>query len=248
MRQTFQQWMVLLSALVLLLLPALLCHATPMESRASSSSGPRPPNPPGIQSFEYYGTTSFGLERNRQPLTNEQLEEKFSTDIHYGRVPVLPTDAVQDSTVKDALKSYGKVWLVGPPSDETPDEPRYMGLELLEDGSIGYPRHDKERIHVRVRNAKSFGTTYGKNSQDLLFGRPFKRRRQLLLSYKTPWEKLNASGTIYNVRSEEFTVLRARLNKKNYLKAFDSNSNELLGFVLDQNGEVLFRNLGQYRP
>ncbi|SPC62565.1 uncharacterized protein UHOD_11554 [Ustilago sp. UG-2017b] len=240
MRQTFQQWMVLLSALVLLLLPALLCHAAPMEFEASSSSVSRPPNPPGIQDFGYYGTTQFGLERNRQPLTDKELEEQFSTHIHYERVPVLHTDAVHESTVKDALKSYGKVWLVGPPSDEKPDEPRYTGLELLRDGSIGYPPHNKEEIHVRVRNAKSFGSTHGKNSQDLLFGRPFKRRRQFL-RYETPsWEKVLASK-MFDVRGAKLTDLRTYLNKKNRLKAYDSVRQELLGFVLDKEGKVSYR-------
>ncbi|SPC67575.1 uncharacterized protein UHOD_03616 [Ustilago sp. UG-2017b] len=116
--------MVLLSALVLLLLPALLCHAAPMDTGASSSSGAHypaidaEPNVPGdrsgIKKFHYYHTL-FLLDPNMPTLTNDKYEEHFGTRIHYKGTPVLFTDADPDTKVQHALKHYGKVWLVGPP-------------------------------------------------------------------------------------------------------------------------------------
>ncbi|SAM82097.1 uncharacterized protein UBRO_04380 [Ustilago bromivora] len=249
MRQTFQQWMVLLSALVLLLLPALLCHATPMYSDASSSSNAYPRNPSGTKDFEHYGSPEFRLERDRQPLIGDALDRQFGTHIHYKRVPVLSTEAVPETTVKDALKSYDKVWLVGPPSVGRPDHPRYIGLEHLADGSIRYIAPDEEEIHKHLRNAHSVGSEYGENAQHLMFGRPFAQRQGGLFSpYKMrTWKQVKNSNSMFDVREAELSDLRTHLNRENHLKAYDTVLTELLGFVLDQEGKVLLAELNYIR-
>ncbi|SAM83066.1 uncharacterized protein UBRO_20879 [Ustilago bromivora] len=79
----------------------------------------------GIKEFSYYYTL-FQPEPNGQPLTSDALDEHFGTHIHHDGTPVLFTEAVPETKVKDALNSYRKVWIVGPTSGGV--QPRYMHL------------------------------------------------------------------------------------------------------------------------
>ncbi|SAM83961.1 uncharacterized protein UBRO_20229 [Ustilago bromivora] len=230
MRQTFQQWMVLLSALVLLLLPALLCHATPMYS-ASSSSSAYHRNPSGIKDFTYYHTR-FRLEPNMRTLTNDEYEKHFGTQIHYKGTP-------------HALKRYGEVWLVGAPSSERPDVPRYLRLEKIKDNgieTISVHISHSSQPHQDVEAAREFGLQYGEKAQGLMYGRPFAERKKSLFGYKVPkWKDIEKLSTVYNLETTGFPHLRATLDQYNYLKVHDPVGNKLLGFALDKKGEVLFK-------
>ncbi|SOV03810.1 uncharacterized protein UDID_19324 [Ustilago sp. UG-2017a] len=263
MRQTFQQWMVLLSALVLLLLPALLCHAAPMDTGASSSSGAHypaidaEPNVPGdssgIKDFHHY-YTSFRIDPNMPTLTNDELEEHFGTRIHYKGTPVLFTDADPDTKVQHALKHYGKVWLVGPPpTSPRLAEPMYLHLQKImqNDREILDSRTpDWKSVHQQVRDARKFAAQYGEEAQHLRYGRPFAERKgSKLFGYNVPkWKDIEKLSTpAYNLKTTRFH-LRKTLDKYNYLKIDDTNKNRFLGFALDKNGEVLFEEFGLYRP
>ncbi|CCF52989.1 hypothetical protein NDA11_004062 [Ustilago hordei] len=222
----------------------------PMEHGDSSSSVAPPLEPSGIKEFEYYATPDFKLEPNRQPLTSEALDEQFGTHIHYMRVPVLHTEAVPETTVKDALKSYRKVWLQGPPSDNAPDEPRYAGMKLGVGDSIQYITPEVEDIHTYLRNSRRFGETYGQNAQFLMKGRPFdKPKSRRFLGYRTPtWQQVKGSNAMFDVRAAELSDLRTHLNREKHLKAYDPLTHELLGFVLDKDGKVLHSELHYIRP
>ncbi|KAJ1571491.1 hypothetical protein NDA15_003680 [Ustilago hordei] len=248
MRQTFQQWMVLLSALILLLLPALLCYAAPMDEGASSSSGLRPSNS-DFKEFGYYGRPEFGFKLDKQPLPSSALDQHFDTRIHYQGTPVLFSKFDTVQKVAEALVSHKRIWLAGPSSAKTPNKlPPYMGMEYHGRGSLNYIPVSQEEIHPHVLDAQEFRNKHGENALYLRFGRPFtKREGRLFFSYHTPtWEKVKLSDTKFHLRQTKLTDLRNHLNKNNYLLTYDSVTHEHLGFALDKDGGVIFENLGEY--
>ncbi|SAM84235.1 uncharacterized protein UBRO_20819 [Ustilago bromivora] len=246
MRQTFQQWMVLLSALVLLLLPALLCHATPMYSVASSSSGAHSRDPSGTKELMYYVNGPFRLDPNRQPLTSDALDEHFGTHIHHDGKPVLFTQVDPKAKVEDALNSYGKVWLVGTTSGET--QPRYMQLYLDKNRAIGIGGDRGGQALRQVQDARAFAAQYGEKAQHLRYGRPFAERKEPIFGYKVPkWKDiLKAKNIPYNLKTTGFPHLRATLDQHNFLKVHDPVGKKLLGFALDKKGEVLFKDFSEH--
>ncbi|SPC67777.1 uncharacterized protein UHOD_12035 [Ustilago sp. UG-2017b] len=251
--------MVLLSALVLLLLPALLCHAAPMDPvAAASSSGALPEHIPGTQSLGYYTDGSFSLEPKRQSLTSDVLDdEHFGTLIHYDGTPVLFTEKDTEDKVKAALNSYGKVWLAGP-HDET-RKLSYVDLYKNEDGEFRPGKGARDKAREYVEEAKNFATQYSKKARHLRYGRPFAERKDPGLfgykmlkikklrigDYKLPgWKKIKKESTIYNLRETSLSDLRAHLDQKNYLKVRDDYG-RLLGFALDKDGTVLFKDFSE---
>ncbi|SPC61820.1 uncharacterized protein UHOD_11896 [Ustilago sp. UG-2017b] len=273
MRQTFQQWMVLLSALVLLLLPALLCHAAPMDSvTASSSSGSHDPafnaessvpgDRLGIKEFQYY--YHLQPKPNMPTLKNEELEKLFHAEIHIGGSPVLFSKTVDESKVHHALEHYGKVWIASP-HDDIWDYPYTMVLEKkIDEGKVTIKTDSYKSLHFgrALQDARRFGKNYGDNAMYLKHGLPFAERKDPGLfgykmlkikklrigDYKLPgWKKIKKESTIYNLRETSLSDLRAHLDQYNYLKGYGSE-NRLLRFELDKNGNVLSKYLGLYRP
>ena len=247
MRQTFQQWMVLLSALVLLLLPALLCHARPMEG-ASSSSGPRAEGDSKTREYMYYFGPYFELEEGRQPLTRHALDEDFGTHIHYQGVPVLDVSKVPKGTVKNALVSYKKVWLFGTTPGRT--DKSYGALSIDQDGRLRQSRDIHENVGRHFDHAESLGLNYGEKARYLMHGRPFDKRtvKGWPFRYSEPsWRKVQKSDTIFDLENSELAVLRNHLNNNNYLKASGPPEKGLLGFRLNREGVVFMEELARFR-
>ena len=240
MRQTFQQWMVLLSALVLLLLPALLCYAAPMDPSASSSSGA----PSDIENFSYYSDGNVGFNPNRKVLEGSDLEEHFGAELHYGGVPMFNVEKVPVSKVQDAMATY-RIWIVGRPS---PTE-RYRFMELIK-GSDELPsiRTDEgDDIRKHFLDAQDFERNYGSKALGLRYGSPFGERPKPKTSV-LKWLRLPTSTKPkpYELEQTSISHLRRTLNQFNYLRVHDSAHHKLLSFKLDQDGRVLFEDLGRY--
>ncbi|SOV01643.1 uncharacterized protein UDID_18155 [Ustilago sp. UG-2017a] len=246
MRQTFQQWMVLLSALVLLLLPALLCHATPMESASSSGDSS------GIKSLEYYISGPFRLAPNSQPLTRDALDKDFGTHIHYDGAPVLFRGTDRDAGVTNALSSYGKVWLVDRTSGGV--QPRYLQLYKTEEGEGRVLIDSEGKVHLHVENVEKHEAQYGKEARYLTYGRPFAKPKKSRLrflrflrffGYKKPnWKKVSTSQE-FNLEETGLATLRTRLQDEEYLKGYVPSHNKLLGFALAKDGTVLFKDFSE---
>ncbi|KAJ1021423.1 hypothetical protein NDA13_005464 [Ustilago tritici] len=137
-RQTFQQWMVL-SALVLLLLPGLLCHAASMDPGASSSSGAhysasdaernaeniRLQNQihhgansgktiPRFKTLEYILVHRHGFSIASLPRTPaDQLGYKYAHILHFEGVPVLDVRNTEVYDLQQALVDYDHVYVYG---------------------------------------------------------------------------------------------------------------------------------------
>ncbi|SOV03615.1 uncharacterized protein UDID_19097 [Ustilago sp. UG-2017a] len=260
MRQTFQQWMVLLSALVLLLLPALLCHATPMESRASSSSGPHDPalnaesnvrgDRPGIKEFSYY--YHLQPKPDLPTLTNEELEKQFHAQIHIEGLPVLFSNTVEETKVQHALEHYGKVWIVGP-STTSSNYPESMLLEKeIKKGKVTIKQDVSSRREFdwALDHLESFGRLHGDNAMYLTYGPPFAKPKNSplrFIGYKKSNSKKVSTRDLPKLEEAGLANLRTHLQEEKYLNALDSD-NRLLSFTLDQDGKVLFEELGQYHP
>ncbi|SOV09525.1 uncharacterized protein UDID_19002 [Ustilago sp. UG-2017a] len=256
--------MVLLSALVLLLLLALLCHAAPMDpGAASSSSGARPPNPPGIQDLDYY-YQYFGHDPNLRTLTNEELETHLNTLIHYEGTPLLFTDADDETKVKHTLKHYGNAWLVDPPTLEKHPRFQYRHIQNVMENNDEVLQHrasGTRGIQEYAEAALKFKSKHGDNALYLRYGRPFAQREDPEIlglgmpkiikklpfgRYKVP-DLGKKKGNIYDLEKTGILHLRNTLDQHNYLRGYDSK-NRLLGFALDKDGTVLFEELGQYHP
>ena len=241
MRQTFQQWMVLLSALVLLLLPALLCYAAPMDPSASSSSGA----PSDIENFSYYSDGNVGFNPNRKVLEGSDLEEHFGAELHYGGVPMFNVEKVPVSKVQDAMATYKRVWIVGRPS---PTE-GYKYMELIKGGGadILVRQDNEDDIRKHFLDAQDFERKYGSKALGLRYGSPFGERPKPKTSV-LKWLRLPTSTKPkpYELEQTSISHLRRTLNQFNYLRVHDSAHHKLLSFKLDQDGRVLFEDLGRY--
>ncbi|SOV01640.1 uncharacterized protein UDID_18152 [Ustilago sp. UG-2017a] len=255
--------MVLLSALVLLLLPALLCHAAPHPVAASSSSvSPDPAfNAESIVPGDRLGIKDFGYYYDLQPkpkmrtLTKEEFAKQFGTQIHIEGSPVLFSKKVDESKVHHALEHYGKVWMVGPSTDFF-GYPESMLLEnKIKKGKVtikqvvsSKPNFDPLLAHVQL-----FGEHYGEKALYLTYGRPFAKPKKSRLrflrflrsfGYKKPdWNEVPTSG-LHDLEEEELAYLRTRLQDEKYLGVRDSK-NRLLGFALDKDGTVLFKDFSE---
>ncbi|SOV05340.1 uncharacterized protein UDID_18394 [Ustilago sp. UG-2017a] len=138
--------------------PALLCHATPMESASSSGDSS------GIKSLEYYISGPFRLAPNSQPLTRDALDKDFGTHIHYDGAPVLFRGTDRDAGVMNALSSYGKVWLVDRTSGGV--QPTYLQLYKSEEGEGRALIDSKGKVHLHVENVGKHEAQYVSTSQE----------------------------------------------------------------------------------
>ncbi|SAM86124.1 uncharacterized protein UBRO_20227 [Ustilago bromivora] len=135
---------------------------------------------------------------------------------------------------------------------------------------------DWKPVHQDVEAVRKFGLQYGDNALYLRYGRPFaKRKKPGFLGFKAPgwkivekagireykvpeWKDIEKQSTIYNLRETGLPELRAHLDKENYLKVHDPLHDplhdprldplheKLLGFALDKDGSVLFKDFSQH--
>ncbi|KAJ1019576.1 hypothetical protein NDA18_006054 [Ustilago nuda] len=255
MRQTFQQWMVLLSALILLLLPALLCYAMPMETGASSSSGPHhpamdagrnvPEGPPVPKGIHYYFKTYQDYGKDSRVMTNDELDRHFGTHIRYDGWPVFFTNDLEEANMNNALRNYGKIWLLEKNNHrenllvhESKRQKKYITVHAF----------DKD-LHNRVSQAQDFELEHGTKAMVLRYGPPFEERpKRRFFDYKVPeWKHIERSSTpTYDLEKTGINFLRNTLDHYNYLKVHNSANGKLLGFALEQDGGVLSKVLGRY--
>ncbi|SYW80881.1 uncharacterized protein UHO2_06343 [Ustilago hordei] len=214
-----------------------------MHPSASSSSGARSE----IENFSYYSGGRVRYDPNRKALEGSDLEEHFGAELHYDGVPMLNVEKVPVSKVQDAMATYKRVWIVGRPSPTG----GYKYMQLIKGGGedILVRPEDEDDIRKHFLDAQKFGLDNGKEAQGLLYGRPFdKRKRSIFRPYKVPeWEAIEKPEiTVYDLKNTRFRHLRSTLDQYNYLKIRDSARGKLLGFKLDKDGGVLFKDLSHY--
>ncbi|SOV01644.1 uncharacterized protein UDID_18156 [Ustilago sp. UG-2017a] len=246
--------MVLLSALVLLLLPALLCHAAPHPVAASSSSvSPDPAfNAESIVPGDRLGIKDFGYYYDLQPkpkmrtLTNEEFAKQFGTQIHIEGSPVLFSKKVDESKVHHALEHYGKVRIVGPSTNFLGYPESILLKKEIEEGKVTIKRdYTQVKFDWLLENAQSYGKRYGDTVMYLKHGPPFAQRKDSGQGYKvSEWKKIKKQSIIYNLEETGVSELRTHLDHKNYLKVRD-HLGRLLGFALDKDGTVLFKDFSE---
>ena len=119
----------------------------------------------------------------------------------------------------------------------------------------------RDLFNQHLQDAQSFRQDYGDNAQHLRYGRPFaERKKPLLWGYKVPaileklgiggykvpkWKKIKKESTIYNLRETGLSELRTHLDQNNYLRVHDPVGNKFLGFALDKDGNVLFKDFSK---
>ncbi|KAJ1604210.1 hypothetical protein NDA14_005295 [Ustilago hordei] len=220
---------------------------------ASSSSGAYypandakpgvPSRPSGFRDFEEYAVPSFEWKPEKHTLTKDQLDRHFGDQIHYRGKPVLFTGTDPKIKVRSALSNYKEIWLI--------NSKKANENLLINKIAKGYHRNfalDKE-LHKHILEAQKFGLDNGKEAQGLIYGRPFdKRKGSIFRPYKVPeWEAIEKPEiTVYDLKNTRFRHLRSTLDQYNYLKIRDSARGKLLGFKLDKDGGVLFKDLSHY--
>ncbi|SPC66415.1 uncharacterized protein UHOD_12234 [Ustilago sp. UG-2017b] len=213
--------------------------AMPRSVAASSKLKKRTPgDSSGSKDFDYY-LHLIKLKPNMPTLTNDELEEHFGTQIYYKGTPMLSTKAVSETVVME--------------NDE----------EILDPLTP-----DWKPVHQDVEAVTKFGLQYGDNALYLRYWRPFaKRKKPGFLGFKAPgwkiiekagireykvpeWKDIEKQSTIYNLRETGLPELRAHLDKENYFKVHDPRLDplheKLLGFALDKDGSVLFKDFSQH--